>query len=181
MKKLMCDVDGILLDMTKCFGDYIKKINPDIVLYPEKWDYGIDYDTIHRYLDQYWESDDFLVKGMDFFPNAKENINKIAKFLELNIVTALPKKYKDQRVRNLKGVNYHDLQVIGGEKIDYILNILKPDVAFEDKPEYIIRMASAGTDVYFPNIPLTQGIGPEIATPYNDWNHLFEMVNEKYN
>lgn len=173
--KLVCDVDGVLVNFTKGFSQWVKAVKPELLPIDQtRWDFGMgnkSWDIVK----EYWASTEFAA-GLEYFPGAKQGINELAKMFELHIVTALDARYKSIRAKNLSGVHYQTLTV-KAEKIAHILS-LKPTVGIEDKPSNIKKMSAAGIDVYYPVIPLTQGVST--GTSYRNWKQLVSIIKKKY-
>jgi 5'(3')-deoxyribonucleotidase len=176
-KTIISDVDGVLLDFVKGFISWMKTTHPKIKVTDKVWNLGLDEKNAWDLIIEYWNSDDFG-DGLEFFPDAKQGINELAETFELHIASALAPEFKEQRIRNLWGVNYKTI-FVGHDKLDHILE-MNPDIALEDKVEYVLKMTEAGIDVYYPVIPMTSKIPPGIATPYNNWKQLVEIIKKKY-
>lgn len=174
--KLVSDVDGVLLDFSGGFTKWVKANKPELgQVDKSKWDFGIDKKKAWPAVLEFWASPEFAA-GLEFFTGAKKGINELAKMFELHVVTALWPEFKQVRIKNLAGVNYKSITVMK-DKLPRILS-MKPDLAIEDKPAYILKMAAAGIDVYYPVIPLTAGIS--VGTPYRNWKQLVQIIKRKY-
>ena len=174
--KIMSDVDGVILDFGGGMKNWIQANHPERVLDFTSWDFGLGKDA-WTYVMLFWASG--ALERLKQYPGAKAGFNKLAKKFDIHIVTALDPKYTAQRKKNLSGFNYKSITVKGLGKLEHILNVTKPDIAFEDKPEYIRKMVAAGIDVYYPDLPLTKGVN--VGTRYKSWSELVKLVTRKYN
>lgn len=179
MKKIMCDVDGVLLDFIGGFRNYLKEHYPPLILDERYWAFGLEPEIAWQLVEEYWASDDFYKIGLKFFPGALDGINDLANDFAIHIVTSLAPQFEEGRRINLKEVNFRDIQVIGRGKLEYILNKLQPDIAIEDKPKTIEAMVEIGVDVYLPNIKLTEEV--TVGTKYDNWLELVSLIKQKHN
>jgi len=182
MKKIGCDVDGVLLDMRLSIQNHIRINSLNTHNYPEEY---YSFKTISsdgylvpddRTLYYFWGTE--AISHLEFFPEAKEGINTLSHSHEIHIVTALPSQHVALRTKNLEGVNYSSLHVIGRQKKDFILDTLKPDIVIEDKPALIQQFSRAGIQVFYPDRPYIPDMR-ELAVPYRSWDELLEMLEGK--
>ena len=142
------------------------------------WDMGIGKDGWDLIV-KYWRSESFA-RGLPEIKGAKVGFNAIAKDYDITIVTAVPEEFRKIRAANLKGFRYAKLKMFGKNKVQWIINTLKPEFAIEDKPVNVKKMAAAGINVYYPIIPLTKSItrGPH-AIPYRNWAQLVKLIKDR--
>ena len=172
--KIMCDVDGVLLDFNTSFRQWLKKEFPTIKFDLSDWHLGMPPDQAQKIVDAFFEVDEEISNLLPF-PGAKTGLSVLKNTgHEVHIVTALPAKYKVQREKNLEGWEYDSLSVIGHDKMDYIVNELNPDVGIEDKPENIKIMDDAGITVFYPDISLTKYVN--VGHSYKSWYYLTRQI-----
>lgn len=172
--KIMSDVDGVILDFTGGFKNWMANEH-QLAIDVTRWDFGMN--NVWDYIKIYWASG--AMENLKQYPGAKTAFNKLAKKFDIHIVTALDAKYKADRIKNLLGFDYKSITIKGQGKLEHILNVTKPDIAFEDKPEYIMKMSQSGIDVYYPDLPLTKTL--TMGTKYKSWSHLLKLITRKYN
>jgi len=181
-KKIMSDVDGVIVDFGGAFKQWMQtnfpKVPVDITITgPTAWTFGLEKDEAWKFVELFWNTP-AGVERLPFFPGAKAGFNRLAKNFSIHVVTALDPRFKGARLKNLSGFNYDSITIKGQGKLEHILNVTKPDIAIEDKPEYIKKMSAAGIDVYYPVLPLTSGVGA--GTKYRSWKQLVKMIEDKY-
>lgn len=175
--KLMSDVDGVLVEFSRPFAEWIQRENPDLEIDLDQWGFGLPKEQVDGFIVGFWSSGE--LRSLPFFPDALEGINSLKSLFEIHLVTALAPEYEPYRVENLKDVKYDSLTVAGWGKRDYVIDVVKPVVALEDKPELIKEFSDAGIDVFYPLIPITKGLG-EYGTCYTNWQELIIMIKGKY-
>jgi len=175
--KLMSDVDGVLVDFNNTFANWMEEHHPELAPVDRgKWHFGLDDEVAWGYCEEFWETD--WIRRLPFFEGAVDGLNSIIDIFQIHIVTALPHKYEHARRVNLSSVNYDSMMVIGRDKMDYIIDVLKPDIAIEDKPKNVNLLHETGIDVYYPDHPITKDIS--VGTRYFSWKELVEILRDRY-
>lgn len=141
MKKLVLDVDGVLLDFGKTYIEvaqelYGNKLVPNLLKYDLHDLLQITKEENDKVWDYFSQKDSF--SNLSPYPGVIESIKRINQDnLEVYIVTAIDKCYESARLNNLKkiGLIPKEIYCVGGNhssKRDVILEI-NPDAFVDDR------------------------------------------------
>jgi 5'(3')-deoxyribonucleotidase len=172
--KIMSDVDGVIVDFVNPWIDWVEKKDPNIKIDKSRYDLGLSGEIIGRYINDFWKSG--AMNSLPIYENAKESFNNIAKKHDIYIVSALNNDYFKERKENLKGFNYKILKLIDNNKVEWIIDTLKPDIAIEDDPKNIMRLSGAGIKVYYPKFATYTDGMEAYGNGFDNWKELEEML-----
>ena len=173
--KICSDVDGVILDYIQGFIDFSQKEKIPYTHDPKL--YGVIRNLPNKEL--IWgkfHSGDYL-KKLNFYDNSLRILNLLSNQHELHLVSALEPEQSEKREENLNALNYTSLKCVGNIlKEQIIIEEIKPNVVFEDRPELIRAFYNAGIRVLFPNWhPYTKGM-ERYATPFSNWQEIPKLL-----
>ncbi len=141
MKKVVLDVDGVLLDFGKTYIEvaqklYENKLSPNLLKYNLHELLQISQEENNKVWDYFSQKNSF--NNLSPYPGVIESIKKINEDnLEVYIVTAIDKCYESARLNNLKNIGLvpKEIYCVGGghsSKREVILEI-NPDAFVDDR------------------------------------------------
>lgn len=172
-KKICLDCDGVLLDYWQANKDWAKIHHPEYKLSDKNYYMGLSQDEAWILIQSFWNSGN--LSKLPYFSGALEGVNKLHEYYHIDVATALHPSYEDERLINLKDLKRHSFKCCKQNKVDYIINILKPDIAVEDKPKNVKALSNAGITVYYPKVKYTEGL-EEYGIEYKDWDELTRVL-----
>lgn len=182
--KIVCDCDNVLLDFSKGFAKWNNSKFEDIHTdeCPETYDFGFGesdsaLDTLWERIKLFWKTPN-MAKLEPMEPGIVENFKKLCSDYSVSVISAVDKSVKDSRLENLEefGVKDDNL-LLDVNKIDKIINEIRPNVCIEDSPENIIKLCNAGITVFYPRyVKYTKNINEDIAIPYDNWENLLYLL-----
>lgn len=189
MKKpyLLTDVDGVLLDWIKSFGDYVQtrgfKLNHAT---PKTWEmtdwFGGDHKTIVKLITEFNSSSDF--SKIPTLEDAQRVLPALAEKYRLVAITccSTDKKTVNRRKSNLKmlGVKFEEVHCLNftDSKID-LLKSYKPAIWVEDRIEGAESGISAGHTSFLRESTYNQDPHHEDIVRVSSWDDIFKIVNFK--
>jgi hypothetical protein len=171
--KIICDVDGVILDFAKGFSDWWNQ-NNDIKIdsKPDTWCFGLSEGFFSKGVAQFCKTP--ALKSLDYlFKDTEEYFNILSSMYQVNIVTALPEKYSKSRIANLSKLKYNSIKFIE-HKLDYLIKS-KPDVCIEDRPDYIKKLSENKISVFYPNNNYCKGLS-KFGVKFNSWKDLLTKL-----
>jgi len=172
-KHIICDVDGVIVDFKNPYIDFVKSKMPDKKINPSVYELGLTLEENGEMVVKFWE--EYGIENLKPFDGTKKYFNILAKKHRMRIASALDPKYEKQRLVNLKGFDYEDLNLISRNKAEWIIN-QNPDIAIEDKPQNIIKLANAGINVFIPMYVSYTGSMGQYGTFFKSWKELSEII-----
>lgn len=151
MKKIVLDVDGVLLNFMPTCDEAAKIIlKRDITIYQDE--YKLDHSFLmKRFACTAAQTDEILeymqttkmYEKLQALDGAKEALEKIKEAgFHITVVTALPEKAKEMRLKNLKDVLDFvpdDIICVGmGQSKAEALRKVNPDVFVDDRIDYLV-------------------------------------------
>ena len=168
MKKVFCDLDGVLAEFDTLFDDYIQKALPDVgVPLHDVFDFRGRYpkyrNKISGLFNKFTKSGGFLrARPMPGF----EKVN----LLNATILTKRPKSAADDTFVWLKehGIKFSNI-IITTNKAKYINQTA---VILEDHPVYIMPFAKAGVRCYLFDKPFNRHIKHDNIIRVSGWGEI---------
>ena len=175
--KICSDVDGVILDYIQGFIDFTQKEEIPYIHNPQL--YGVIRNFPNKKV--IWEkfyAGDYLRK-LNYYENSLQILNFLSNQHELHLVSALVPEQFQKRAENLSELNYTSLQCVGdSRKEKIIIEDIKPDVVFEDRPELIQTFHNAGIPVIFPNWHLYTDGMEHYGTPFSSWKEIPKLLKK---
>jgi hypothetical protein len=175
--KIVCDVDGVILDFSKSFARFWNSKYPDHLISerPKSWRFGLPkemHTRLHDEVNNFGRTEE-SGKLEYLFTDIDPYFNYLSEIHDIHIVTACPEEFKENRILNLNYLKYSSLAFKSKNKAKYIIEEVKPFIAIEDYPENVVKLSVAGIKVYYPDLPYTAGY-EAYGTPFNSWKELHD-------
>ena len=174
MKKIMCDMDGVLAEFDTLFDAFVQKHLPDV---------GKPLQNVYRFRDRYPKYSDkinglfsrFAKSGGFLEARPTPSCEKVNE-LNATILTKRPKSASEDTYAWLKehGIKFNNI-IITTDKSQYINQTV---VLFEDHPVYIMPFAEAGVRCYLFDHPFNRHIKHENIIRVSGWNDKNINVKE---
>ena len=176
--KICSDVDGVILNYIQGFIDFTKDENITYTYDPELYGVISNFPNNSKIYEKF-HAGNYLSK-LKFYDHSLKTLHLLAERHELHLVSALEPEQSQKRKANLDSLNYSSLQCVGDflkEKI--IIDEIKPDVMFEDRPELIKSFSYSGIQVFFPDWhSYTKGM-ERYATPFSSWEEIPDLIENE--
>lgn len=178
MKKvLLTDVDGVILDWVKSFGQFAQSKGYKLLMEtPSTWEMnewiGTNSNTIKKLISEFNSSD--LFESIPVFEDAKSILPKLAKKYDLVAVTCCSKDPKtvSRRTKNLQkiGVNFKAIHCLDftESKLD-VLRAYSPTIWIEDRVEGAETGFEAGHQSFLRNTTYNKDYFHPKITRINNW------------
>jgi uncharacterized HAD superfamily protein len=171
------DTDGVLLDFLEPFAKWYNANFTDKVHEHHKQDYDLGKGDDKKFfprIQQFWETPMFgSLPLLD--KDAPKYFNLLAEDNTMIIATAVPEHLSAARTRNLNEFKYSGLHFVPKDKAYFIINLIRPSIAIEDKPETIKELYHAGIKVYYPYCKYITGM-EKYGTMYKNWKELYGFI-----
>lgn len=179
---IVCDCDGVLLDFSKGFAKWNNRNYSDFEVDedPLTYDFGLggdELDELWKRVQKFWQSSEMAcLDHME--PEIVQNFKKLRSIHNVQVASAVDPSTMKDRLENLKEFEITESELIlDVDKIDKIINVIKPHICIDDSPENIKKLCSAGITVFYPNyVKYTNTIDEDIAIPYQNWDHLILLI-----
>jgi len=170
---IVSDVDGIILNFLKTFLKYINSegltniTEEDITSYNFKECSSLPDDIDKNFYIPFTNTDN--MSSLPYIEGALEFFTNMSRRFNLVLLTAMDKKFSEQREKNLTQLDYHDI-IYSKEKLKHVLDI-NPKYIFEDDPDMITQYekSSWAGIIFVPRTAYTQNYGWKKAMVYSSW------------
>lgn len=179
--RIVCDVDGVLLDFAKGMAQHHNKkgFTPPLSEDPDDWGWNIeDKSLFHSMVGQFQDSSEF--RTLDLYDQSAPEAIEVLQNppYDLLVVSACPPKYLQDRQANLAshGIWIPSSHIVHlPDKVKYILALDPlPQVCIEDGPDNVDAFLEAGIEVWSPAKAKYLSTRPNPL--HKRYNRLVEML-----
>ena len=182
-KTILTDVDGVLLDYSRGFIDFLNIRHPEVNLELDVWNFGLEREEVFEYLGEFNDHDDFA--ALPAYGDSIQFVHKLQdlgyRFIAIS-TCGTENCTKQNRAQNLVrefGGDVFDEIIclpLGGSKLK-ALSKFDPSYWIDDKLEHCVSGVMAGHTVFQMMHKYNAGENAEGATPVESWVEIYREIS----